>query len=324
MAEPGWDWAEHHTGLKQHCRIFMFSIETKNISKAYKDVKALKNINLNVKEGEIFGLIGPDGAGKTTLFRILTTLILPDKGRAFVKGYDVVKKYKKIRKIVGYMPGKFSLYQDLSVEENLNFFASIFNTTVSENYETIKDIYSQLEPFKKRLAGRLSGGMKQKLALSCALVHKPEILFLDEPTTGVDAVSRKEFWDILNKIKNTGISIFVSTPYMEEAGLCDRVAFIQKGEILTVDTPKNIKSNFHDTLAAVKADNMYKLITDLRALKAVQAVFRFGKSIHLSFDINVINPDEILSYLKSKEHNNISIKKIDPNMEDCFMKLMKD
>lgn len=301
----------------------MFSIETKNISKAFNDVKALKNININVDEGELFGLIGPDGAGKTTLFRILTTLLLPDKGKAFVKGFDVVKDYKKIRKIVGYMPGKFSLYQDLSVEENLNFFANIFNTSVSENYEIIRDIYSQIEPFKKRLAGKLSGGMKQKLALSCALVHKPEVLFLDEPTTGVDAVSRKEFWDILKKIKKTGISIFVSTPYMEEAALCDRVAFIQKGEILSVDTPKNIRSEFHDKLVAVKADNMYKLISDLRAFKSVQAVFRFGEYIHLRFDEKSFKPDEILDYLKLKEHSNILIKEIEPNMEDCFMKLMK-
>ena len=226
----------------------MNTIEVNKISKTYKtgkaEIKALDNISLSVNEKEIFGLIGPDGAGKTTLFRILTTLLLADEGDASVDGSDVKKDYKKIRESVGYMPGKFSLYQDLTVEENLNFFATIFKTTVQENYDLIKDIYTQIEPFKTRRAGKLSGGMKQKLALCCALIHKPTVLFLDEPTTGVDPVSRKEFWEMLKSLQKQGITIMVSTPYMDEANLCDRIAFIQTGKILSVDTPQNIVQKF--------------------------------------------------------------------------------
>ena len=204
------------------------SLTVSNISKSYKAVKALENISFKVNEGELFGLIGPDGAGKTTLFRILTTLLFADEGTASVGSLDVVENYKDIRKNIGYMPGKFSLYQDLTVEENLNFFATIFGTTIDENYDLIKDIYVQIEPFKNRRAGKLSGGMKQKLALSCALIHKPKVLFLDEPTTGVDPVSRKEFWDMLKRLQEKGITILVSTPYMDEAALC-----VNKGRTLT-------------------------------------------------------------------------------------------
>lgn len=216
------------------------SIIIDRLSKSYGSIDALKEVSFEVSKGELFGLIGPDGAGKTTLFRLLTTLILPDAGSAKVEGLDMVKDYQEIRKIVGYMPGKFSLYQDLSVEENLNFFASIFGTTIEENYELIAPIYSQIEPFKKRKAGKLSGGMKQKLALSCALIHKPAVLFLDEPTTGVDAVSRGEFWDMLHGLREYGISILVSTPYMDEANKCDKIALINEGRILKIDTPENI------------------------------------------------------------------------------------
>ena len=216
------------------------SIIIDRLSKSYGFIDALKEVSFEVSKGELFGLIGPDGAGKTTLFRLLTTLILPDAGSAKVEGLDMVKDYQEIRKIVGYMPGKFSLYQDLSVEENLSFFASIFGTTIEENYELIAPIYSQIEPFKKRKAGKLSGGMKQKLALSCALIHKPTVLFLDEPTTGVDAVSRSEFWDMLHGLREYGISILVSTPYMDEAKKCDRIALINEGRILKIDTPENI------------------------------------------------------------------------------------
>ena len=204
----------------------MIAVEAKDLKRNYGKVEALKGISFKVPSGEIFGIIGPDGAGKTTLFRILTTLLLADSGSAVVDGDDVVKDFKSIRKKVGYMPGRFSLYQDLSVEENMKIFASIFNTSIEENYHLVKDIYSQIEPFKKRKAGALSGGMKQKLALSCALIHKPTVLFLDEPTTGVDPVSRKEFWDMLYKLKMQGITILVSTPYMDEASLCDRIALI--------------------------------------------------------------------------------------------------
>ena len=218
----------------------MASIEVSHISKHYGSIRALDDVSLDVREGEIFGLIGPDGAGKTSLFRILTTLMDPDEGFACVDGLDVRSLWREIRCRVGYMPGKFSLYQDLSVEENLEFFASLFGVRVKDNYELIAPIYRQIEPFKNRRAGKLSGGMKQKLALSCALVHAPRVLFLDEPTTGVDAVSRGEFWEMLRGLKAKGISILVSTPYMDEAGLCDRVALIDKGRILGVDTPEAI------------------------------------------------------------------------------------
>ena len=219
-------------------------VVVKEISKSYGTVEALKEVSFAVERGEIFGLIGPDGAGKTTLFRILTTLLLADKGTAIVDGMDVAANYKQIRTKVGYMPGRFSLYQDLSVEENLEFFATVFHTTIQENYDLVKDIYQQIEPFKKRRAGALSGGMKQKLALSCALIHKPDILFLDEPTTGVDPVSRKEFWQMLRNLREQGITIIVSTPIMDEARQCDRIAFINHGQIHGIDTPARILQQF--------------------------------------------------------------------------------
>ena len=236
------------------------SISVKNISKSYKKVNALQNISFNVKKGELFGIIGPDGAGKTTLFRILTTLLFPNQGTASVAGFDVVNNYKNIRNSVGYMPGKFSLYQDLTVEENLDFFATIFGTTIEENYDLIKDIYVQIEPFKTRRAGKLSGGMKQKLALCCALIHKPKVLFLDEPTTGVDPVSRKEFWEMLKRLQQKGITILVSTPYMDEAELCDRIALIQDGKILEIDTPESIVKHYPNPIYNVRSSNMYQLI----------------------------------------------------------------
>ena len=242
----------------------MNAIEIHNIGKSYGKVRALSGISLQVKKGEIFGLIGPDGAGKTTLFRILTTLLLADEGTATVAGLDVRKDYAGIRRLIGYMPGRFSLYQDLSVEENLEFFATVFGTTVAENYDVIKDIYSQIEPFKDRRAGALSGGMKQKLALSCALVHKPSVLFLDEPTTGVDAVSRRDFWNMLARIKASGVTIFVSTPYMDEASLCDRVALIMHGKIIDSGTPAGIVSKYPYTLLSVKGTPMYPLLKYLR------------------------------------------------------------
>lgn len=298
-----------------------YSIQIESLNKSYGKVEALKNIHLNVEKGEIFGIIGPDGAGKTTLFRILTTLILADSGKASVAGYDVVNDYKKIRECVGYMPGKFSLYQDLTVEENLNFFATVFNTTVEQNYDLIKDIYIQIEPFKKRRAGKLSGGMKQKLALSCALIHKPTVLFLDEPTTGVDPVSRKEFWAMLKKLKAQGISIIVSTPYMDEASLCDRIALIQNGVFLEIDSPKNIVSKYKDRLLGVKADNMQKLLIDVRKFNNTKSSFAFGDSIHVK--VNSLNFDTALlsNYLTEAGHKHISIQDITPSIEDCFMEL---
>ena len=299
------------------------SVEITGLSKNYKDVKALDNINLSVEKGELFGFIGPDGAGKTTLFRILVTLLIPDEGIAKVEGLDVIKDYKKIRNIVGYMPGRFSLYQDLSVEENLRFFASIFKTTIKENYWLIKDIYSQIEPFKARLAGKLSGGMKQKLALSCALIHRPVVLFLDEPTTGVDAVSRMEFWEMLKRLKEHGITIVVSTPYMDEASLCDRVALIQKGRILNIDTPEAIIDKYPFPLVSVRSDKMYELVDELRNFREMHSAYRFGEDIHYSASGDSIDKKELKSYLRSRGQKNIEIKDIRPCIEDCFMALMK-
>lgn len=243
----------------------MSIVTIQNLTKTYSGVTALDEISVEVREGELFGFIGPDGAGKTSLFRILTTLLKPDSGSAKVLGYDVVKDYRKIRPLLGYMPGRFSLYQDLSVRENMDFFASVFGTTLEENYDLVEPIYSQLERFESRPAGALSGGMKQKLALSCALIHKPELLILDEPTTGVDAVSRQEFWEMLQHLKVQNITIIASTPYMDEAGQCDRVALIDSGRILKIDTPGQIVSSFRIPLLAVKADTRYELLKTLRA-----------------------------------------------------------
>ena len=297
------------------------AIYCESINKKYGKTEALNDINFQVKRGEIFGIIGPDGAGKTTLFRILTTLILANSGTALVDGYDVVKGYKEIRKRVGYMPGRFSLYQDLTVEENLNFFATVFNTTIEENYELIKDIYQQIEPFKKRRAGKLSGGMKQKLALCCALIHKPSVLFLDEPTTGVDPVSRKEFWGMLKKLKAQGITILVSTPYMDEASLCDRIALIQNGRFLKIETPEEIISQYENRLWSVQSDNMYKLLTDLRGNELTKNCFAFGDKHHLSISNSEFTIDDLKKIIEKAGHTNIVIKEIEPTIEDCFMQL---
>jgi len=299
------------------------SISVTNISKSYKSVQALQNISFDVKEGELFGLIGPDGAGKTTLFRILTTLLIANEGNATVAGYDVISEYKKIRKSVGYMPGKFSLYQDLTVEENLNFFATIFGTTINENYDLIKDIYVQIEPFKDRRAGKLSGGMKQKLALCCALIHKPKVLFLDEPTTGVDPVSRQEFWDMLKRLQQKGITILVSTPYMDEAGLCDRIALIQNGEILEIDTPDEIVKHYPKPIYNVRANNMYQLIKSLNAYKHKHSVYPFGEFVHYTDKRLDFNQRELTHYLESENLGEISISKTKPTIEDTFMELAK-
>ncbi len=299
------------------------SISVNNISKSYKRLKALEDISFDVKNSEIFGLIGPDGAGKSTLFRILTTLLLPDKGQANVASYDLIKDYKKIRKNVGYMPGKFSLYQDLSIEENLSFFAKIFETSVAENYELIKDIYQQIEPFKKRKAGALSGGMKQKLALSCALIHKPKVLFLDEPTTGVDPVSRKEFWDMLKSLQRKGITILVSTPYMDEASLCDRIGLIHQGRLLSIDRPESIEGAFKRTIYSVQADNTYALLLHLKENEHTHSVFPFGESVHYMDKRNEIDKDELFTYLKKRGLQNISIEQVDADIEDVFMEYVR-
>ncbi len=298
-------------------------IVLKNISKNYGNVEAVKDISFEVQPGELFGLIGPDGAGKTTLFRILTTLLIPDQGNATVAGYDVVKDYKRIRNHVGYMPGRFSLYQDLTVEENLTFFATIFGTSIEENYDLIKDIYVQIEPFKKRRAGKLSGGMKQKLALSCALIHKPKVLFLDEPTTGVDPVSRKEFWEMLKRLQQKGITMLVSTPYMDEAALCDRVALIQNGEILQIDTPSEIVKHYPKTLYNVSADNMYQLIINLKSYEYAYSVYPFGEFVHYTDKRNDFNMNELKEHLEKFGLKNIIIKQTVATIEDTFMELAK-
>ena len=302
------------------------SVTANNIVKFYgkkKDVvQALQGISFEVSRGEVFGIIGPDGAGKTSLFRILTTLLLADGGTATVDGFDVVKDYREIRNRVGYMPGKFSLYQDLTVEENLEFFATIFNTSIDENYDLIKDIYSQIEPFKKRRAGKLSGGMKQKLALSCALIHRPTVLFLDEPTTGVDAVSRKEFWEMLKRLKQQGITILVSTPYMDEASLCDRVALMQSGKILSINTPKGIIDEFKKPIMAARASNMLHLLNDLKKFDQTEDAYPFGEYHHAVMKQN-FNEGELKNYLQ-KNNNDLIVKKAEPDIEDCFMELMKN
>jgi len=301
----------------------MNSIIVNNVSKSYKKVIAIEDISFEAGKGEVFGFIGPDGAGKTTLFRILATLLFPDKGDATLNGLDVIRDYKKLRKILGYMPGKFSLYQDLTVEENLQFFATIFGTTIQENYHLIKNIYIYLEPFKNRLAGKLSGGMKQKLALSCAMIHKPEILILDEPTTGVDAVSRKEFWEMLKNLKSQGITIIVSTPYMDEATICDKVALIQSGKIMDIDTPENIVNKSRKVFFAIKSDNIYKLLNDLRSNFGKNYVYPFGQYVHLSDSSGSISEEIITDFLTGKDHNNIEVKRVRPNIEDCFLDLMR-
>ena len=298
----------------------MAAISVQNINKKYGNIQALNNISFDVQQGEIYGIIGPDGAGKTSLFRILTTLLLAESGTATVDGLDIIKDYKQIRNRIGFMPGKFSLYQDLTVEENLEFFATVFNTTIGENYDLIKDIYSQIEPFKKRRAGKLSGGMKQKLALSCALIHKPTVLFLDEPTTGVDPVSRKEFWEMLQNLKAQNITILVSTPYMDEAMLCDRIALIQEGTFLQVDTPDNIIERFTEILWAVKSKEMFRLLNDLRHYNGIKTCFTFGEVHHITVKED-LKMEDIRNYLIDKGHQDIDVYAIKPSIEDCYMQL---
>jgi ABC-2 type transport system ATP-binding protein len=297
-------------------------IAVKDLHKKYGDVIALEKVSLSVEKGELFGLIGPDGAGKTTLMRILMSLLLPDKGTATMSGLDVVTNYKKVRLITGYMPGRFSLYPDLTVEENLKFFATVFGTTIEENYHLIKDIYQQIEPFKTRRAGKLSGGMKQKLALSCALIHKPEILILDEPTTGVDAVSRKEFWEMLKRLKNMGITILVSTPYMDEATLCDRIALIQHGRLMDVATPQAMMNSFPEDLWAVRTRKIYDTSKLLEMLPSVISVNSFGQVLHLVTTKGMQTAQSIKQFLVDKGELEISVEASGATIEDVFILLM--
>lgn len=300
------------------------SVSVKNIVKSYGSVKAVDDVSFEVGKAELFGLIGPDGAGKTSIFRILSTLLLADSGTASVEGYDVVKDYQQIRNRVGYMPGRFSLYQDLTVEENLTFFATVFGTTIEENYDLIKDIYDQIKPFNKRRAGKLSGGMKQKLALCCALIHKPDVLFLDEPTTGVDVVSRKEFWEMLAKLKKQQITIVVSTPYMDEANLCDRIALIQGGKIMSIDQPARIVQSFPKPLFAVKAKDIYKLLQHLRSDEAVESCYAFGEYLHLTLHRDDHNEDQITAIAAKYHPEEFVLKRVKATIEDSFIRLMQE
>lgn len=310
-------------------------IQVTNLRKNYQNAKSgkyagigtmehpQKGVTLSVPKGEIFGVIGPDGAGKTTLFRILATLLLPDSGEAHLGKWDVVKDYKEIRKMIGYMPGSFSLYMDLTVEENLKFFATVFDTTIEENYEFIKDIYQQIEPFKNRRAGALSGGMKQKLALSSALIHQPQVLILDEPTTGVDPVSRNELWDMLKKLKEGGMTILVSTAYMDEAKRCDRIALMREGEFIAMDTPNNIIAAYSETLWAVRGNNLARMLADIRAYPKVHTSFAFGDQHHITVDPQ-LTKEELRNYLVEKGYDNVTIEEITPTVEDCFLALTKE
>lgn len=302
------------------------AIVVKDLAKRFAQTTALAGVSFEVHRGELFGFIGPDGAGKTTLFRILATLLVPDSGSAHVLDRDVVRDLWALRDRIGYMPGRFSLYPDLSVEENLRFFASVFGTTITREYEQIAPIYTQLEPFKDRRAGALSGGMKQKLALCCALVHRPDLLLLDEPTTGVDAVSRREFWDLLGRLKSTGMTIVVSTPYMDEADRCDRVALIQGGRLLAVDAPLAIARSFDHPLFAVRADNRYRALLALRKYEHARTVYPFGDALHYT-DARTDAPfggieQDVRGYLERLGFSRVETAHIPATVEDSFMARM--
>jgi len=299
-----------------------------SLGKRFGGTVALEDVTLEVKAGELYGLVGPDGGGKTTLFRILTTLLVPDTGTATVLGRDVVRDLWEIRSRVGYMPGRFSLYPDLTVEENLAFFASVFGTSIRDGYDLIKPIYQQIEPFKTRRAGQLSGGMKQKLALSCALVHRPELLLLDEPTTGVDAVSRREFWDLLHALQASGLTIVVSTPYMDEADRCDRVALMQKGRVLAIDTPDAIGARYPRPLFAVHGLPRHATIDALRAYTYASSVQPFGDTLHYSDTRDGLDAASVIrdltAWLGARDIRELRITPIAPGIEDAFMALMGD
>ena len=300
-------------------------ISVKHLVKTYNKgtVKAVNDISFEVGQGELFGLIGPDGSGKSSIFRMLTTLLLPDSGEATVNNFDILNDFQAIRNSIGYMPGRFSLYQDLTIEENLEFFATIFNTSIEKNYHLIKDIYVQIEPFKTRRAGKLSGGMKQKLALCCALIHKPEVLFLDEPTTGVDVVSRREFWEMLKKLKQQGLTILVSTPYMDDAALCDRIALLQAGNILSVDTPEQLVNAYDVPLYSISSPVMYQLLKAVRDCESTDSCFAFGDSLHVTIKPGA-SVQQIEEYLNHQNLKHTGFQSVRPGIEDCFIRLLKD
>lgn len=297
------------------------AIEICGLTKRYGALTALDAVSFEVLRGELFGLIGPDGAGKTTLFRLLTTLLLPDAGRAAVDGFDTVTDYRAIRRRVGYMPGRFSLYPDLTVAENLDFFAALFGVDAAANYDLIAPVYRQIEPFRNRRAGNLSGGMKQKLALCCALIHSPSVLFLDEPTTGVDALSRSEFWELLAGLKARGLAILVSTPYMDEARRCDRIALCDKGRLLGVDTPQDLVRSFDEPLYALSGSDPYGLLRTVRQLPGVRSCYPFGAAHHLVAECG-FDPAATLRELIRRGFTDVSIRSVAAGIEDVFIKRM--
>ncbi|MGE5231625.1 MAG: ABC transporter ATP-binding protein [Deltaproteobacteria bacterium] len=303
------------------------AVVVEGLSKSFGTTKAVRDVSFSVRSGELFGFIGADGAGKTTLFRILATLLLADKGRAEVLGVDVASGLWQLRPRLGYMPGRFSLYPDLTVEENLRFFAAVFGTSLDREYEQIAPIYVQLEQFKGRRAGALSGGMKQKLALCCALVHRPAILFLDEPTTGVDAVSRREFWELLARFKESGLTIVVSTPYMDEATRCDRVALMQGGRVLAIDAPDAITRSFDRPLLAVRADQRYPCLLALREYPHTHTVYPFGEVLHYTDARPALPPEtigsEVVAFLESRGLTAVSAAPIPASIEDTFMAYLR-
>lgn len=299
------------------------AIEIDGLRKSYGGIKALDKIDLTVESGEMFGLIGPDGAGKSTLYRILATLLSPDSGRVSMFGLDIVKDYKILRKRIGYMPERFSLYPDMTVKENLNFFASLFGVDILENYDLIAPIFGQLEKFPDRMAGKLSGGMKQKLALSCALIHRPEILLLDEPTTGVDAVSRSEFWDMLGTLREKGITILVSTSYMDEADRCERIAIIDKGHILVMGSPSQLVGSFDEKLYNAVSTDMFGLLSALRSLPEVIDCYTFGATLHV-VGSGSFNVSDTLKRLSATGIDDARIFPAEANIEDLFIKLTRN
>jgi len=300
----------------------MKAAEANSITHRYGNITAVDDVSFGVNDGEIFGFIGPDGAGKTTLFRIAATLIIPSGGRMTLFGLNVVSDFRELRNHIGYMPGRFSLYTDLTVEENLQFYATIFGTSIRENYHLIEPIYRQIEPFRKRRAGRLSGGMKQKLALSCALIHKPRILILDEPTTGVDAVSRTEFWEMLEGLKREGITILVSTPYMDEALRCDRIALMQQGRLMGIDTPAAIRASYGKRIYAVSHPERYRLLMALRAMTGVVSPEPFGEAVHINLREGV-TAEEVKRSLQLAGLENAELTEITPGIEDVFLEMMR-
>lgn len=296
----------------------MSDVSVRNVSMSYGRVRALDGVSLEVEGGTVFGIIGPDGAGKTTLFRIMTTLLLPDAGEVRVCGCDVRKDFMEIRRMIGYMPGHFSLYQDLTVEENLSLFAAVFNTTIQENYHLVAEIYSQLEPFRKRRAGKLSGGMKQKLALCCAMIHKPRVLFLDEPTTGVDPVSRKEFWQMLARLKAQGITIVVSTPYMDEASKCDVISLMKDGRFFKTDTPEAIVKGFGKRMYELDVQgSIVRALDDVASVQGVESCGPFGDRIHIVSPS--LGKEELSGRLSAIGYDTSSLREAVPTVEDCFI-----